>query len=998
MKNTKLILLFSFLTFVFSEAGQAQMSEKWHKLNDLISAEIKAIQTIRPLSPRLGQRLIELHTERLELIKKQENQYFLNSSVEQRQKKSKRDFFIKSRNLMFKIRTLALKQIARFPQYIGNAEIYHTLALNSRDYGNSSDTEKYLKMALKKAPSNSSVIYQAQTSLAEHYYNEKKYKLAVHYYDQVLKNESDEWRSKHLFNASWCYLKIQNYGTAIALLMKSFEISKRPRMVSMQDQVMESAGAFFVMGERVQEGLDFYLENSKRATSHLLSMAKRVEESSGFDMTEHVLKTALNEAKQRQHKADTLQVQLQRLDTYRSFKKYERHEKTANEINQLYANLEPDEDVPGKQEAILKITELVGYFQIRLSKNAKIQQADYDPKLLKRIHNYFDILIDLNPPKSALYDYYKAESSFAVSRYEQASQLYKKALDKSIKLPQQKNVEHIEISNTELQKKVLNALLSILEYANLEKEKHDDLALYTYSNHISLWPIDEKSRLIYKSLFNLLFEKQKRDEAKKTMYLYADNYAQEKDRKIQRSMLTQLIDERIKNKDVNALAGWIKKLDQGLFNIQQDYIEKATVILGELLFETYKNLQTQGEFKKAIIGHQEIYEDKRYPKKIKADAALFLSQIFVQRGEYDEANKWIVAYFENATQDQIQGKLSTLYNFHITYAQGQDFKSSIKIADIIIDKFCHLDFKRKEDLYTNRVYFSYITGEDAKSYKYTKDVKRCPIFKKEKKNIKWQDKQLSGLVSNYRENKDWSLFLSYRKKFHRSTDFPLTQKTLASGLFSFYWDALMQQSEKQVQLALDFLNRTPKSIWTQQQVNEFESIQTFHKSLPIIENHTVSKFTDTKVFDEKLFNSELEKNAQDLEEISLKVDKVIETGVPEYMLFSSYLLNKHYLELAKNVRSFSPQGVPPEFVKSFKNAMAQLASGLERKALEQFERTKRTIQTSQSLSAYNYILHHDKFNTKSFNYRYMASEHVFPADDVTQKPERKVGQVKRGQP
>ena len=48
-------------------------------------------------------------------------------------------------------------------------------------------------------------------SLAEHHYNNKDYKKAVKFYTPVIENQKDDWHTKHLFNLSWCYIKLKNY-------------------------------------------------------------------------------------------------------------------------------------------------------------------------------------------------------------------------------------------------------------------------------------------------------------------------------------------------------------------------------------------------------------------------------------------------------------------------------------------------------------------------------------------------------------------------------------------------------------------------------------------------------------------------------------------------------------------------------------------------------------------------------------------------------------------
>ena len=60
-----------------------------------------------------------------------------------------------------------------------SAEIYYALAINSRDYGTASDTERFLKLAIANSTGESKTMYNAKTALAEYYYNNKRYHEAV---------------------------------------------------------------------------------------------------------------------------------------------------------------------------------------------------------------------------------------------------------------------------------------------------------------------------------------------------------------------------------------------------------------------------------------------------------------------------------------------------------------------------------------------------------------------------------------------------------------------------------------------------------------------------------------------------------------------------------------------------------------------------------------------------------------------------------------------------
>ena len=83
MKAAILLILLTVSNGIFAQVkGQEkndQMSKRWHTLNNLINQEIKTIKSIGRIGPKLQHRLLELNSERIKLLKEQENQVFLSS-------------------------------------------------------------------------------------------------------------------------------------------------------------------------------------------------------------------------------------------------------------------------------------------------------------------------------------------------------------------------------------------------------------------------------------------------------------------------------------------------------------------------------------------------------------------------------------------------------------------------------------------------------------------------------------------------------------------------------------------------------------------------------------------------------------------------------------------------------------------------------------------------------------------------------------------------------
>ncbi|RPJ77602.1 MAG: tetratricopeptide repeat protein, partial [Alphaproteobacteria bacterium] len=250
--------------------AEKESAEKWSKIMGLVNNEIQTIKNNRYSGPELKHRLFELYSEKIKLIKEKENLNLLKSDPKTVAAKGKEAFFKSSREQYMTAQKFALGLMADYPKYNRTNEIYYALAINSRDYGTSHDTEQFLKLAIKFGNENSKTMFNAKTALAEYYYNSKKYHDAISYYNDILKSAQDEWYGKHLYNASWCYLKERNFKKALELIKESYETTKNKKFVSMNEQIISAIGIFFVQADATREGITFYEQNTSPSSSSLL--------------------------------------------------------------------------------------------------------------------------------------------------------------------------------------------------------------------------------------------------------------------------------------------------------------------------------------------------------------------------------------------------------------------------------------------------------------------------------------------------------------------------------------------------------------------------------------------------------------------------------------------------------------------------------------------------------------------------------------------------------
>lgn len=963
MKSLFLTTLFIFSLSAFANSKAPvkndQMSKRWHTLNKLINQEVKTIKSIGRIGPKLQHRLLELNSERIKLLKEKENQIFLSSPKSLIKQKGKAWFFRGSMALFRKVRNDGHKLINRFPRFRHKAGIFYTLALNERDYGGDKKTEFYLHKVLKHAKKGDKIIHHAKTSLAEYHYNKKNYKTAIKYYDDVVKNKKDDWYTKHLYNQAWCLLKERHYDRGIENLREAFEYSKNPNYVSVKDQVLEAFAVFFVHGNQISEGIAFYLGNLKDPTDYLISMARKTANKGLFKETRDVISASLGKARELKQHSKEVDIRLLELEIYRNFKKFDLHFETSLALQKLQEKkaFSPEQ----RDDATNKLKSLVNYLQVRVTKNRKASNKDYDKKLMKEVISYFDILSTIDADNKDSYNFFSGETHFAVGNFKQAADFYKSSIENGMK---KKGKEA-----DKLRRKTLNSFLATLGKSDFDKKQGDQYTIFAYKNHIKFWPKDEKSRKIYVKLYNLQLGKQKVDDALATFNIYNKTYKQ--DAEIQRGMITHLMDHYIKTKNSVALAGWIEKFEKGFLGFKKDYVEKALAILGQILFEQYEALEKEGKKDLAIKGYQELYTDERYPNKIKAQSAYNASILYLEMAETEKSYKWVKSSMKKHQYEDLFKLLPKLSGMAERYAFLQDFKRSSMLSKDLLSKFCTKEIKNKTDLYLAAVHHRLLDGDYRTAMINTKLGPKCGIDTKEVENL---NKQIIGHLASHRLYRE---FFDFYKK-HK--DNAIYFDTFSAHLINIYWDTKfsskpkLHKSVSRILMTWKKKNRLPevftKNLEFMDQYNEFEKlVKKVRFELP--------KF---KKFNQEKFNQALEENLSLLQAITKDGEALIKQGHKEMTLLTYSLLEKQYMRLSKAIETYTPAGMPQEFVVGFKKHMGQLSGNLKQKGISYNSGAKTVIEKNEILSFNNFKFIRTNPFIEKVQYRYPASRLVSTAD------------------
>ncbi len=935
------ILLFTLSFGAFAKTAKGpDMPEKWHTLWNLIEEEVKTIKGLKRLSPRLAHRLIELHSEKIKLVRERENKIFFAASPAARKNSGKSSFFKESANMHKQIRSLALKLLREFPNYPATAEVWYTLGLNERDYNKDKDSERFLLKALKHAGGRQGLRHNAMTSLAEYYYNGKKYNKCLKYYNQVVGNANDEWRTKHLYNMSWCHVKTSKYDKAIDNLKLTYDLildsskENNPYPVRYTDigtQVLEAIGVFHILDKRPLEARDFYMEkiqDAKEKADTLLNFARKVADKGFFNEAQEVTLNALEVGGKANHSKMIVATHLFQLDFYRNFKREDLLFKTAQDLLDLNKK-SPLEDAD-RDQAVDRLQAYAGWLQERLAKT-KNETENLAGKS-ERILAYFDILAGINPTRTPWYRYYQGETLYVVDQDPRAAKVYSLSFDLLEKDPsKEKEVD-------DLRRKNLNALLSILERGQIKGKELSTLTEYTYTRHLKTWPVDETSRSIYGRLFTLYLDQGRRTEADSVLTSYVKSYV--KDLAVQQDMMSTLMDDQIKKKDATALSSSIKRLEKGFLDFNKDKINKAVGILGQLLFEETDKLRRSGDPAKALEGLASLSGAETYPLTIRRQAAFTQSVVLLELGRGPESFEWLgksIVLMDAEAKESVQEKKDP---FGVALPQmnamaeelllSQDFNTARSMSEALLSKMCADKRAEKATMKTlfERAYTVRLLDNN-KTAELLAFGKKCKLGEKfiQDKTVEAYHHAL-GLGDLERASDEW-------KRHQKLLGYIDGEKELLVDLAKRrFW---LNTDSSEAKSTLSLLGEKEWLIQTNAALKEIDKISKLSAqfTLPLM-----------SPFNQDVYNPALEKVLLSVQELAAKAEPYM-NGDAEIVLRAVSAMNLVYDRAADVIENYTPQGVPDEFANQFKGFMAQVSKPMRVKASAQSRQISKLVQTGK---------------------------------------------------
>ncbi|MFA6235807.1 MAG: hypothetical protein WC635_00660 [Bacteriovorax sp.] len=921
-----------------------ESAEKWSKLMGLVNKEIQTIKSNNYSGPELKHRLFELYSEKIKLIKEKENLNLLKADPKSVAANGKDSFFKSSREQYMTAQKFALGLMADYPKYERTSEIYYAMAINSRDFGTGHDTEQFLKLSIKFSKENSKTMYNAKTALAEYYYNNKKYHDAISYYNDVLKTNNDEWYGKHLYNASWCYLKERNFKKALDLIKESFETTKNKKFVSMREQINSAIGIFFVQADATREGIDFFEKNMSPASPSLLLLAQSSMNKNNFSLTEEVLKAALKDTHKRKDAVGEMKVRLAQLDIYRESKQDNLYFETSNHILELSKKNKLDQD--DISQAMNKIKVVAGFMQINLVKDKTREEVQYSKEDYKKIMRYFDILSVLDKKNKNQYRYYQGETALSTHDYQTAMKYYVRAVMNSKLIK----------DNGEITRKSLDSLLSTIELAKLKQAREDEYTIFAFKNFVIIYPVSDKSQTIYQKLFNKYFELHQTKKALNVLLVYRKNYRQ--DTVIHREMLTQVLDSYIKEKKTDKLAYWISKIEKGYLSFNPDYIQNSIAILGGLLFDKYQAMEKLGNYKEAMKGYESIYDSKQYPKRTKAEAAYAIATLYQEQNKAKESYKWLKKSLELYDNKDLLKITPSVLVLAKGYRLLQNFELSSELANHISKRFCDVTFIEKDSFY--ELALSNSTIEDTETVKLLKledEYKSCKLDKKFVE--KTQMDNFERLILNDKMSE-------VRAYFQAHSDNDKLARQMGRYLKYKFWQAPPSMKEK-MKAEINAMNDAIPGLNLKGNFDQYDRVMEFRTKVQTQK----FEFSVMPKFDDEKFNSEMEQYFSIINELNKEAISLSKDSTPQEILLIREVLSMPYYSLVDSINTYVPQGVDSKYLEGFKQGMRQITESLTAKGLQV---DKEKMAYLQKNNFFFEVQKHDKFSESRSSSRDISSK------------------------
>lgn len=929
-------------------AFSLSLDERRQRIVSIIDEELSEIQRlstqVKGANPDHLLRMAELNLEKARLWREKENQDFLELPDAKRRKTNKARFFSKSASYFANANSLAVSITKRFPRYRNISDVYYILGYNAKEAGKEKAARNYFANANKKAGGNSITKVKSQISLAEIYYNQKNYRKAIPLYESALGKHKDKWWTKDSFNLAWCYYRADKDALAINKMKEVFEASKDGKYIDMRSQVERDVGLFYATSGRIDEGIRFFRSIGISFTDQLLRIAVTLKSQGKYTEAEKVLNYALKYEKNEKRLPE---IYVEKLALYDSFGKEAKHLADSKNLYGLF------------RKGLLSENQKKS-FSYQLQKQAARLQKQVVAKTYRRLKktrarkagyaiDYFEMLNQVDPSKAHEHQFHKAETAYASGDFAKAIVFYNEAFD----MAKAKKDEKILTNSAE-------GMLATLGQKGLSRKIKEQYYAPVYEKYLAQWPRGKRSEAIYQRLFKVYLDKKDTAKAKGVLDRYAKIYP--KDWKTQEAMIANMMELERKDKNYNAIRGWIGAIEAGSYAVSAGYKKKLQELLTNIQIEGVQTSLKKGDKSVAIRGYHKILEDPHSTLKSKINAKYNLAALYYELGAPAQSYKWSVeAIQEMPVKDAISFSDSflTISGFLFT---RQEFAASADLSSRVLAKLCHTKSRKKSVAFKNSIYLLLAEGNLDKTGELINLAKRCRVPSGHVVDAQFE------LLDEFGDRSKWTEYEQLINELFKNGD---THARLIHPLQRLEDVHSKYNNASKARLYNNFKKQAFRNARAKRQDIPLEGLDDIaQEELQELVGLYNSMKGIVLSFPEASFNNLLKRKLGVLDQMTKKAAAVQRIGSGKGIIGSYKVLVEAYELAAKEVEAFTPPGKSKEYVQSFKGSMAQVYTPLRQSAASYRKEGWKAIEANKILSDYNYLLSPHTIDGLTIKYAY----------------------------
>jgi tetratricopeptide (TPR) repeat protein len=943
MKNI-FILFVLFSCFSFAQEID-QRRRAILQIVDQELAEINRLSTqVQSRNPDLLLRMSELYLEKARHYREYENEIFLNIPADKRAKINKNEYFKQSNYNFIQARKTAQLILKRFPRFSKKAEVYYILAYDAKEHNRNQEALKYFQLANKLSGKNDETKAKSQIALAELYYNKKDYRKAIPLYQASLRVQNDRWWTKDAFNLAWSYYRVKNYSQAISLMQNIYRKSQDSKYIDMSSMVLRDIGLFYADANKMAEGINFYKSVNVDATSQLIKVGNYLSQKGNYTSALTVYNAALNF----EPKVETrIIIYMDQLELFDKFSKIDSHYKVSVELLKYY------------QQKALNLDQ-IDRLRYHIDRHAAIAQKKAASDLYTKVPKtrnfygrlaigYFELSKQLNPDKVHEKIFLQAETHFVMKHYQSAMKKYLEAYDGALL-----------VKDNGVKSKSMEGMLAILALKGFEK-KNERFYEDVYVRYLKEDSKSANSAKIYQGLFNVYFDQKNMLKAEQVVSEYSANHP--KHRTSQEAMLARIMEHYRVKKDYGQIKRLVAEINQGKYVVSPKYSNRLKILMTNIQMEDVQALLNKGDKAEALRGYITVFNDPDSTSDAKKNSSYNITVLYYELRDWDKTYEWALTTLKLMTPSEVSKFEKSFIAMGASLFDYLRFDQSSDLTMQTMLKQCSIKSSNKDLMFKNAAFIQIAQSNISKIQDYLNVAARCKVSLATMNLVRLELAKLLLNRALFQElerelviiERDRSLLphVIYLSEPIRLNFVKFAELAKASQIRQKNINRYLQSVKAKVKLP----------------VKSLDVIASYYlEDLSRVED----SFTQIKVtFPENVFNANLKRKFQVLDQLTNSALKVTQTGSGIGMVDAYQVLIQSYQSLVNEIKNVDLGDKSIEYKQSFAKSMVSVTKPLENKVNELKLEIAKQIKSYAILSDKNLLVVNSDLYEKGFKIHFL---------------------------